>query len=324
MESDTLPGIHQISYGIRWIIEFQIVIAVPALMFSSVAIVTSELSGGGLLANNPTFVFIISAAQALGIEGAFFSNMIHSRQAFLKGKSARGIVMLLIGIVLCVITVLAIVAGNFESAFGLNTKEALLALGIGTALWAWIRAIVYGVVSFADAYMFYVPEEKLTEDETKARLEQMRLKAQIEKEKIKIRNDNIEQNAKVLKVLGIGKKKISEDNDEVLAAANDTDSIQQIEQDSSNEEDQRSEATVTPKRLINARNMWTWQDYQQFVDDTYHVTITQAQAKQAVRFIGGNLQDNEARGKPYIAEKAALKSYAKKTYASQKEAVSNE
>jgi hypothetical protein len=137
MDDDHLPGIRQVSAIVRWIIELQIVIAVPALMLSAIAIVASELSGGSQLSSDPTFQQITSYTQAIGIEGAFFSIVIQARRAMHKSNHGRGIFMILIGILLGTVTMLAMVAGNFESAFGLDTAAALTALGINATVWAW-------------------------------------------------------------------------------------------------------------------------------------------------------------------------------------------
>jgi hypothetical protein len=191
MDDDHLPGIRQVSAIVRWMIELQIVIAVPALMLSAIAIVASELSGGSQLSSDPTFQQITSYTQAIGIEGAFFSIVIQARRAMHKSNHGRGVFMILIGILLGTVTMLAMVAGNFESAFGLDTAAALTALGINATVWAWARAAVYFIVSFADAYMFYVPKPKLTEDQVRAQIEQERLSATLEQERAKIGGDKL-------------------------------------------------------------------------------------------------------------------------------------
>jgi len=307
MDDENLPGIRQISAGIRWIIELQIVIAVPMLMFSAIAIVASELSGGGLLSSDPNFVTLTSWTQAIGIEGAFFSNMIHARQNFAKGHSGRGTVMLLIGIVLCLITVLAMVAGNFESAFGLNTKEALFALGISTALWAWIRAIVYGIVSFADAYMFYVPVPKLTESQVKEQIKQAQLKAQLTQEKAVIRAANLKANLGGIK--GVIKDTLGKKGEEKDVDIGD-------ETTELSGENPPPNLTVLPVKTANnsAKKQWTWRDYQEFVLSKYHQDISENEAVSTVKTIGKNERDSSKPGQPFIASNSALKAHAKKMF----------
>jgi len=332
MDDENLPGIRQISAGIRWLIELQIVIAVPALMFSAVAIVASELAGGGLLSSDPNFVFVTSLTQAIGIEGAFFSNMIHARQAFNKSHHGRGTIMILIGIILCVITVLAMVAGNFESAFGLDTKDALFALGINTAVWAWIRAIVYGIVSFADAYMFYVPASKLTEQQVKDQIEQQRLKSQLVQENSRLRGENLKANLGIVGgVIGqvVGRKPSDSTPDNSVDTTDKTTELSpENPPDSPPENTENStpenQEPPVPTRLISNRDMWTWQDLQQYIQSTYSRPFAEKKARDIVRFIGNNHQDNTQRGQPYVAEKKKLMAWSKKQDFVQERAVSNE
>ena len=303
MHSETMPGIRAISGVIRWLIELQIVIAVPALMGAAILIVGAELGGGSALAHNETFQSITSYAQAVGMEGAFVSILIQARRFMYAGKPIIGIVMILIGIVLGSVTSMAILIGNIESSFALTTAQALTFLGISAATWDMIRAVVFGVIAFADAYMFYVPKPQLTESEVQEQIRQKELRAQLQQKDAELLKQRMHNFTNFLnEPMNVPERNIF---DPTQSGA-DTPIPGQINIPEISQE-------IYPAGTSN--KTWTWRQYADFVREKYHCSLSATTAQAVIRQIGKDTKDVHQVGQPYVAPMDTLKRHAQRTYA---------
>lgn len=303
MHTETMPGIRTISGFIRWLIELQIVVAVPALMGAAILIVGAELGGGSALAHNETFQSITSYAQAVGMEGAFVSILIQARRYMYAGRTLTGIVMIVIGIVLGSVTSMAILIGNIESSFALDTGKALIFLGISAATWDTIRAIVFGVIAFADAYMFYVPQHILTEEEVQQQIHQKALRAQLQ-----------HKDAELLK------QRVRNMTNFLNSPADGLDSEQLTPEQTEPIPQTVNVPEIYPAAMLPQKKVWTWKEYTDYVRDEYSVFLTSRQAMSTVMQIGHNTRSNTA-GQPYVASVRRLKTYAQSVYGTKTAAV---